>query len=121
MRSQMTAIIRLLTALFLAILCVAPARAEDAIRIQEEVWVLPLTLPMFAYLVRPAGDGPFPLVIMNHGVSLNPTHAAFTAAGGRADFHLMPPFGNEGHFFIGSPEAIPLWSPLVTKFLDAQK
>ena len=35
--------------------------------------------------------------------------------------HLMPPFGDEGHFFIGSPEAIPLWSPLVTKFLDAQK
>ncbi|KYH00285.1 dienelactone hydrolase family protein [Bradyrhizobium sp. DOA1] len=272
----------------------APARAEDQVRIQEEVWVLPLPLPMFAYLVRPVGDGPFPLVIMNHGVSLNPTdrsffplvefrdaakwfarrgylvvapvgtgygaaaidipergiygpffskigncsnpnfrdaglavakvdleiidylaaekriipkdvivvgqsaggwasialssvnpppvktiitfaagrggrvggkpnnncapdklveatadfgrtsrvpmlwiyiendtffgpdlskrmHAAFTAAGGRAEYHLMPPFGGEGHFFIGSPDAIPLWSPLVTKFLDAQK
>ncbi|AMA57509.1 alpha/beta hydrolase family protein [Bradyrhizobium sp. CCGE-LA001] len=272
----------------------APARAEDQVRVQEEVWVLPLPLPMFAYLVRPVGDGPFPLVIMNHGVSLNPTdrsffplvefrdaakwfaqrgylvvapvgtgygaaaidipergiygpffskignctnpnfrdaglavakvdleiidylaaekriipqdvivvgqsaggwasialssvnpppvkaiitfaagrggrvggkpnnncapdklveatagfgrtsrvpmlwiyiendtffgpdlskrmHAAFTAAGGRAEYHLMPPFGGEGHFFIGSPDAIPLWSPLVTKFLDAQK
>jgi hypothetical protein len=48
-------------------------------------------------------------------------HQAFTAAGGRAEYHLMPPFGNEGHFFIGSPDAVPLWSPLVTKFLDAQK
>jgi dienelactone hydrolase len=27
--------------------------------------------------VRPVGDGPFPLVIMNHGVSLNPTDRSF--------------------------------------------
>ena len=33
-------------------------------RLQEEVWALPLPLPMFAYVVRPVGDGPFPLVIM---------------------------------------------------------
>ena len=45
--------------------------------IQEEIWALPLPLPMFAYLVRPVGDGPFPLVIMNHGVSLNPTDRSF--------------------------------------------
>ena len=32
---------------------------------------------MFAYLVRPVGDGPFPLAIMNHGVSLNPTDRSF--------------------------------------------
>jgi len=25
----------------------------------------------------------------------------------------MPPFGNEGHFFVGSPDTIPMWSPLV--------
>ena len=25
-----------------------------------------------------------------------------------------------GHFLIGSPDAIPIWSPLVTKFLDEQ-
>ena len=276
---------------------IAPATAEDksgAIRIQEELWALPLPLPMFAYVVRPVGDGPFPLAIMNHGVSLNPTdrsffplvefrdaakwfagrgyfvvapvgsgygaaaidiperglygpffskvgkcenpnfhdaglavaqvdlwiidylaaekrivpkdvivigqsaggwasialssanppqvkaiitfaagrggrvggkpnnncapdklveatadfgrtsrvpmlwiyiendtffgpalsqrmHQAFTAAGGRAEYQLMPPFGGEGHFFVGSPDAIPIWSPLVTNFLDAQK
>ncbi|MEH2545044.1 dienelactone hydrolase [Bradyrhizobium sp. AZCC 2262] len=276
---------------------VAPAQAEDKpgpVRIQEEIWALPLPLPMFAYVVRPIGDGPFPLVIMNHGVSLNPTQRsffplvefrdaakwfaqrgnlvvapvgsgygasaidmsehgiygpffskvgkcsnpdfrapalaiaqadlwiidyltaekrvvpkdvivvgqsaggwagialsslnpppvkaiiifaagrggrvdgkpnnncapdklvemtgefgrtsripmlwiyiendtffgpalskrmleAFTAAGGKAEYHLMPPFGNDGHFFLGSPDAIPIWSPLVAKFLDAQK
>ena len=47
-------------------------------------------------------------------------HEAFTAAGGKAEYHLVPPFGNDGHFFIGSPDAIPIWSPLVTKFLDEQ-
>jgi dienelactone hydrolase len=48
-------------------------------------------------------------------------HAAYTGAGGDAEYHLMPPFGNEGHFFIDSPEAIPLWSPLVSQFLDKHR
>jgi hypothetical protein len=43
---------------------------------------------------------------------------AFTAAGGKVEYRLVPPFGSEGHFFIDSPDAIPIWSPLVTKFLD---
>ena len=45
-------------------------------------------------------------------------HAAYTKAGGRAEYHLMPPFEDEGHYFIDSPKAIPLWSPLVSRFLD---
>jgi dienelactone hydrolase len=45
-------------------------------------------------------------------------HNAYTAAGGNAEYHLMPPFGNEGHFFIDSPDSIPQWSPLVSQFLD---
>src|ERR1700761_596092 len=48
-------------------------------------------------------------------------HAAYTAAGGNAEYHLMPPFGNDGHFFIDSPDAIPLWSPLVAQFLDKHR
>jgi dienelactone hydrolase len=48
-------------------------------------------------------------------------HAAYTGAGGSAEYHLMPPFGNEGHFFIGSPDAIPQWSPLVSRFLDKHR
>jgi dienelactone hydrolase len=45
--------------------------------VQEEIWALPLVLPMLAYLVRPVGDGPFPLVIMNHGVALDVTQRSF--------------------------------------------
>ncbi|MTV16724.1 MULTISPECIES: dienelactone hydrolase family protein [Bradyrhizobium] len=280
-------------AAFLWLGLIAPARADEqaAQQIQEEIWVLPLPLPMFAYLVRPLGDGPFPLVIMNHGVSLNARdrsffplvefrdaamwfarrgylvvapvgtgygaaaidiperglygpffskigkcanpnfldpglavaqvdlwiidymaaekrvvpkdvivvgqsaggwaaialsslnplqvkaiitfaagrggrvdgkpnnncnpdklveatgtfghtsrvpmlwlyiendtffgpalskrmHEAFSRAGGRAEYHLLPPFGDEGHFLIGSPDSIPIWSPLVDRFVD---
>src|SRR5258707_133292 len=147
---------RWLAALLIAIGAARPACSADttdAVGIQEEIWALPLPQPMSAYLVRPSGDGPFPLVIMNgaherlveataafgrtsrvrmlwiyiendtfFGPDLSKRmHAAFTAAGGRAEYHLMPPFGNEGHFFIGSPDAIPLWSPLVAKFLDEQR
>jgi len=48
-------------------------------------------------------------------------HAAYTAAGGNAEYHLMPPFGDEGHYFIDSPDVIPQWSPLVTQFLDKHR
>src|SRR6201989_1193872 len=51
--------------------------AENQPRIQEEVWALPVTLPTIAYVVRPVGNGPFPLVVMNHGVSLNQRDRAF--------------------------------------------
>ena len=34
-------------------------------------------LPTIAYVVRPVGDGPFPLVVMNHGVSLNQKERGF--------------------------------------------
>lgn len=68
------------TALLLLVSLIAPSRANDQAPsrpIQEEVWALSLPLPMFAYLVRPVGDGPFPLVIMNHGVSLEPADRSF--------------------------------------------
>jgi dienelactone hydrolase len=59
----------------------APSQAADdqagPRRIQEEIWALPLPIPMFAYVVRPVGEGPFPLAIMNHGVSLNPRDRSF--------------------------------------------
>jgi dienelactone hydrolase len=45
-------------------------------------------------------------------------HEAFTAAGGNAEFSMQPPFGSDGHFFIDAPEAVPIWSPLVSRFLD---
>jgi dienelactone hydrolase len=45
-------------------------------------------------------------------------HEAYTGAGGSAEYHMLPPFGSDGHFLIGSADAIPLWAPLVTQFLD---
>jgi dienelactone hydrolase len=75
------AVAELLTVLLLVFAGpILPARSDaqaTSPRIQEEIWVLPLPLPMFAYLVRPVGDGPFPLVIMNHGVSLDPKQRSF--------------------------------------------
>jgi len=48
----------------------------------------------------------------------NRMHKAFTAAGGNAEIRIFPPFGSDGHFFIDAAEAIPIWSPLVSQFLD---
>ena len=45
-------------------------------------------------------------------------HNAFTAAGGNAEYHLLPAFGNEGHFLIDSADAVPLWAPLASQFLE---
>src|SRR5215472_3941684 len=55
-------------------------RGEDnrtLLPVQEEVWALPLIHPTIAYVVRPVGNGPFPLAVMNHGVSLNPRDRSF--------------------------------------------
>jgi hypothetical protein len=53
------------------------AAADDPPQLQEEVWALPLPLPTIAYVVRPVGDGPFPLAIMNHGVAMDPVQRSF--------------------------------------------
>jgi len=45
-------------------------------------------------------------------------HDAYIGAGGDAEYHLLPPFGSDGHFLIDSPDAIPLWAPLVSRFLE---
>src|SRR5436190_3438338 len=60
----------------LAVAAFADDQASDR-AIREEVWAIPVTLPTIAYVVRPVGDGPFPLVIMNHGVSLNQRERGF--------------------------------------------
>jgi len=78
MRNQLSRILASLLLMSLAI--VGPGSAEEpssTVRIQEEVWALPLNLPILVYVARPVGDGPFPLAIMNHGVSLNPRERSF--------------------------------------------
>ena len=37
----------------------------------------PSPVPMLAYVIRPIGGGPFPLVVMNHGVSLDATGRSY--------------------------------------------
>lgn len=76
--------IRLVTCGALVGLCcwsASPCSAQDSAVVSpplvEEVWGLPLPLPSLAYIVHPAGKGPFPLVIMNHGVAMDPKERSF--------------------------------------------
>jgi pimeloyl-ACP methyl ester carboxylesterase len=48
-------------------------------------------------------------------------HEAYTGAGGNAEYHMLPPFGSDGHFMIGSADAIPIWEPLVKQFLEKHR
>jgi dienelactone hydrolase len=44
-------------------------------------------------------------------------YEAWTEAGGIAEYHLLPPFKEDGHFLLGYPDSVPVWSPIVMKFL----
>src|SRR5262245_5757498 len=46
-------------------------------QVREEIWAIPSTIPMLAYMVRPIGKGPFPLLVMNHGVALDPKERSY--------------------------------------------
>ena len=69
---------------------IGSADEKSASQIQEEVLGLLLPLPILARLVRPVGTGPFPLAIMNDGIS-------FDQQQGRTD----PPVGfrDAAHWF----------------------
>jgi dienelactone hydrolase len=47
--------------------------------------------------------------------------SAYEAAGGNVEYHLLPDFGEDGHFFIDSPDAVRIWAPLVSKFLETHR
>lgn len=49
-------------------------------QVREELWGIPSIMPMLAYMIRPVGDGPFPLLVMNHGVSLDPKERSYFPA-----------------------------------------
>jgi dienelactone hydrolase len=44
-------------------------------------------------------------------------YEAWTQAGGMAEYHLLAPFKEDGHFLLGYPDSVPVWSPIVAKFL----
>jgi dienelactone hydrolase len=43
--------------------------------------------------------------------------AAFRAAGGKADYELLPAFGDDGHFMAERPGSEAAWGPAVERFL----
>jgi dienelactone hydrolase len=45
--------------------------------LREGIWAIPSAVPMLAYVVRPIGEGPFPLLVMNHGVALDANERSF--------------------------------------------
>ena len=44
---------------------------------------------------------------------------AYRLAGGRAEYHLLPPVGEDGHDLIQARGGVPLWAPLLEKFLKS--
>src|SRR4029079_3059187 len=85
----------------IALLACRPASGAESTsppRIEEEMWALPFPLPVLAYVVRPLGDGPFPLVVMNHGVCVdaNQRHMFPTVECRAAAFW----FARRGYFVI---------------------
>jgi dienelactone hydrolase len=81
MHAMLRYLVRVLIASTAAVIAPAVAAFADDRpadqTIQEEVWAIPVTLPTIAYVVRPVGKGPFPLVVMNHGVSMNQKERGF--------------------------------------------
>jgi dienelactone hydrolase len=43
--------------------------------------------------------------------------AAWEAGGGKADYHLLPAFKEEGHLLVDYPQAVAVWAPIVQRFL----
>ena len=67
--------------MFIALAAILPsvgsADEKTASQIREEVWGLSLPLPIVAYLVRPVGNGQFPLIIMNYDLSFDRQESRF--------------------------------------------
>jgi dienelactone hydrolase len=75
-------------------------------------------------MLAPAGRAtPLPMLWLysendrNYGpTAVRSYHRAFTDAGGRADLHLFPPIGHDGHILL--PPHVEVWSAAVSDFLD---
>ena len=42
---------------------------------------------------------------------------AWKAAGGNAEYHLLPAFKQEGHLLVDYPQGVAVWAPIVQQFL----
>lgn len=50
-----------------------------------------------------------------------PMAEAYRAAGGRVDFQLVGPFGDDGHALLPNPRGAEIWGPIVERFLAANR
>jgi len=67
--------------------------------VHEAMWAIPSSpVPILAYLVRPLGEGPFPLVVMNHGVSLDSKERSYFPAIEFRDAALW--FAHQGYVVV---------------------
>jgi dienelactone hydrolase len=46
-----------------------------------------------------------------------PMYEACRAVGADVEYHLLPPFEDNGHYLVDVPKALPIWTPIVTRFL----
>src|SRR3954449_701248 len=77
MRRRYLAIVACIAALPLPALAQQPV-PPIAPQVREEMWAIPSSpVPMLAYLMRPVAGGPFPHVVMHHGVSLDATGRSY--------------------------------------------
>jgi dienelactone hydrolase len=69
----MKRLIELMTLILLLPCAVAgeTTQSTSAPDLREEIWAIPSAVPMLAYVVRPIGEGLFPLLVINHGVALD--------------------------------------------------
>lgn len=45
---------------------------------------------------------------------------AYRGSGGIAEYHLLPPVGEDGHFLMFLRDGMPLWAPVLEKFLGGR-
>ena len=96
-----TRLLQVLLLATIALLACRPASGDEFASppgVEEEMWALPFPLPVLAYVVRPLGDGPFPLVVMNHGISLDANQRTMFPAVEYRDAAFW--FARRGYFVI---------------------
>lgn len=77
MRLPLSSFLLFLILQSLAVAQPAPGHSGTS-ALREEIWAIPsAAMPMLAHLIRPVGDGPYPLVVMNHGISLDATQRSY--------------------------------------------
>ena len=99
MRRNFLRIVSLVLTCFAVMASSASAADRPAVQgVREEIWALMTPLPMFAYVVRPVGGGPYPLLVMNHGISGDPQQRPFFPAIEYRDAAHW--FARQGYFVV---------------------